>query len=199
MSKRPEVGAIVLAGGQAQRMDGQDKGLIQLDGRPLIAWVLERLAPQVDEIVISANRHLDEYAKLGHPVVTDVSADYRGPLAGIHAAGQTIQSEWLLVAPCDTPFLPHDLAQRLLDGTQAQNTRLACAADGEHVHAATLIMHRGLLDDLGERLTQNRLKVRDWQAENNCAVVRFSNAAQAFMNINTPDDLAAARRAIVRS
>ncbi|MBI5937682.1 MAG: molybdenum cofactor guanylyltransferase [Betaproteobacteria bacterium] len=198
MSRRPEISAIVLAGGQARRMDGQDKGLIPLEGRPLIAWVLERLAPQADEIVVSANRHWDEYARFGHPVVGDASADYRGPLAGIHAAGQHAKGEWLLVAPCDTPFLPNDLAQRLLARARAEGARLACAADDAQVHPTTMLMHRDLLDSLGEYLARGQFKVRAWQAENGCAVARFTDDAHAFMNINSPDDLAAARRIAAR-
>lgn len=194
MSQRPEISAIVLAGGQARRMDGQDKGLIPLEGRALIAWVLERLAPQVDEIVVSANRHVDEYARFGHPVVGDASADYRGPLAGIHAAGQRAKGEWLLVAPCDTPFLPNDLAQRLLARARAEGARLACAADDAQVHPTAMLMHRDLLDSLGEYLARGQFKVRAWQTENGCAVARFTDDAHAFMNINSPDDLAAARR-----
>ncbi len=194
MSNEPSISAIVLAGGQARRMAGRDKGLIPFNGLPLIASVLHRLAPQVDEIIISANRHMDEYAKLGYPVVTDGSADYRGPLAGIHAAGQRSKGEWLLITPCDTPFLPLDLARRLLTQAQASATRLACAADDTQTHPATMIMHRSLLGSLAECLAQGQLKVQAWQAAHGCAVVRFTGATQAFININTPDELAAAQQ-----
>ncbi len=198
MSNEPSISAIVLAGGQARRMAGRDKGLIPFDGLPLIAAVLHRLAPQVDEIIISANRHMDEYAKLGYPVVTDASADYRGPLAGIHAAGQRTRGEWLLITPCDTPFLPPDLAQRLLTQARASGVRLACAADDTQTHPATMLMHRSLLSSLAECLTQGQLKVQAWQTAHGCAVARFPGATQAFMNINTPDDLTAAQQLLSR-
>ena len=188
------ISAIVLAGGQARRMGGRDKGLIPLAGRPLIAWVLARLAAQVDEILISANRHLDDYAALGHPVVTDDLPDQRGPLAGIVAAGRRAKGRWLLVVPCDAPFLPLDLACRLLAAARADNTRLACAADARQTHHATMLLHRDLLDSVAARLAQGQLKVQAWQAGQDCAVAHFADAPHAFLNINTPDDLAVAER-----
>ncbi|NWG85962.1 MAG: molybdenum cofactor guanylyltransferase [Hydrogenophilaceae bacterium] len=192
MSSRPEITAIILAGGQARRMTGQDKGLIELAGRPLIAWVLERIAPQADETLISANRHLETYAKLGYPVVPDRQPDYRGPMAGIYAAGQQARGEWLLAVPCDAPFLPRDLVRRLLDHAIATNSRLVRAADGEQVHYTLLLLHRSLLPDLAAHVSEGRLKLQSWQAERAAETVIFSDEPDAFLNINTPDDLAAA-------
>lgn len=189
------ISAIVLAGGLARRMGGQDKGLLPLNGRPLIAWVLERLAPQVDEILISANRHLGDYAELGHPVVTDDDQpDRRGPLAGILAAGRRATGEWLLIAPCDAPFLPLDLAPRLLARAQAGDARLVCAADETRTQHATMLLHRDLLDSVAAQLAQGQLKVQAWQAAQGCAVERFADTPHAFLNVNSPDDLAAAER-----
>lgn len=177
-------------------MAGQDKGLVPLAKRPLIAWVLERLAPQVGEVLISANRNLDAYAELGYPVIPDRQPDYNGPMAGICAAGRQAKGDWLLIVPCDAPFLPLDLADRLLDAAQRNGTRLARAADAEHTHYTTLLLHRGLLPDIAAHLADGRLKLRVWQARHNPATVIFTDEPDAFLNINTPDDLAQAEQRI---
>ena len=172
-------------------MGGLDKGLIELAGRPLIAWVLERIAPQVDEVVISANRHPASYAKFGYPVVADRHADYRGPMAGIAAAGAQARGTWLLVVPCDAPFLPRDLAQRLIERAGATHSQLVRAADTQRTHYTCFLMHHRLLPDLAAQVGAGRLKLQTWQAGHNAETVIFPDAG-AFHNINTPEQLAAA-------
>lgn len=174
-------------------MGGQDKGLIELAGRPLVERVLDRIAPQADEVLISANRHLDIYARHGHRVVVDRQADFLGPMAGIYAAGQVAHGEWLLVVPCDAPFLPDDLAQRLLAEAQRTGARLVRAADAAQTHYTTLLMHRSLLPSLGQHLSEGKLKLQAWQSEQGAATLVFADAS-AFVNINTPDDLAQAEQ-----
>src|SRR5919197_5324771 len=107
------VSGIVLAGGLGRRMGGVDKGLQLLHGRPMIAHVLARLAPQVDEIVINANQNLERYAAFGHRVVSDRISGFAGPLAGLHAGLEAISQPLALTVPCDSPFLPSDLVARL--------------------------------------------------------------------------------------
>ena len=107
------VTGLVLAGGQARRMAGEDKGLVSLGNRPMLSWVLERFAPQVDEVLISANRNLDRYAEFGRQVVTDEMTGFLGPLAGLAAGLATSRTPWLVMVPCDSPFLPHDMVMRL--------------------------------------------------------------------------------------
>jgi molybdopterin-guanine dinucleotide biosynthesis protein A len=111
---------VVLAGGLGRRMGGADKGLIEYQGRPLIEWALAALASQVDEIFISANRNLDRYAAYGYRVLPDTLPDFPGPLAGVLAALEAVDTGWLLVVPCDTPHLPADLASRLLQAAQRE-------------------------------------------------------------------------------
>src|SRR5919205_1618672 len=106
---------LVLAGGQGRRMGGVDKGLQLLRGRPMIEHVLERLKPQVGEIVINANQNLDRYRVFGHRVVSDAIGGYAGPLAGLHAGLQAITNPLAVTVPCDSPFLPLDLVSRLKD------------------------------------------------------------------------------------
>ena len=97
---------VVLAGGRATRMGGIDKGLQALNGRPLWRHVAEALAPQVDELVISANRHLEQWRASGYPVFRDIQEGYQGPLAGMLAVMQQVASPWFVFCPCDTPFIP---------------------------------------------------------------------------------------------
>lgn len=103
MSVAERVAAVILAGGQGRRMGGADKGLLDYRGRPLVEWVLDALAPQVAEILISANRNLDRYARYGRRVLPDALPDFPGPLAGVLAALDAVDTEWLLAVPCDTP------------------------------------------------------------------------------------------------
>lgn len=188
MTNTEPVAAIVLAGGRGRRMDERDKGLVDLAGRPLAAWVIERLRPQVDEIVVSANRHLDAYAAFDCPVVPDTLPGQPGPLAGILAAGGHTGADWLLVTPCDTPFLPADLVARLLAVAQAQEVPLVRAADGERIHYAVMLMHRHLLADMAAALADGERRVQAWQARHAHAEARFE-APDAFLNINSADDL----------
>lgn len=105
---------VVLAGGRATRMGGIDKGLQALNGRPLWRHVAEALAPQVDELVISANRHLEQWRASGYPVFRDIQEGYQGPLAGMLAVMQQVASPWFVFCPCDTPFIPSFLVERFI-------------------------------------------------------------------------------------
>ncbi len=186
-----EVGAVVLAGGRARRFDGRDKGLIALDGRPLAAWVAERLAGQVGGLVLSANRNLAEYAALGHPVVEDVLPGQIGPLAGIYSAAQTLHNEWLLTAPCDTPFLPADLALSLLKEARRTGASAVFAEDERQRHYSVMLFQRGLAAELRQFLDSGERQVRAWLLRVNARPVTFPEP-DAFFNVNTPEDLAGA-------
>jgi molybdopterin-guanine dinucleotide biosynthesis protein A len=187
----PEIAAIVLAGGLGRRMDQRDKGLVELAGRPLTAWVVARLRPQVGAIVISANRNLDAYAALGYPVVPDTLPDRPGPLAGILAAAEHATADWLLVTPCDTPFLPADLAARMLAMAEQRAVPLVRAADAGQVHYAVMLMRRGLLADLAAAVAEGERRVQGWQTRHPHADAVF-DAPDAFINVNTEADLAVA-------
>ena len=181
------VAAVILAGGQGRRMGGADKGLIDYQGRPLIEWVLAALAPQVGEIVISANRNLERYAAYGRRVLPDTLPDFQGPLAGVLAALQAVTADWLLVVPCDTPHLPADLALRLLGAAQLESVPLAVAEDAARVHHSCFLVHTDQRDHLAGFLARGERAVRHWQAELSSTRVRFD--AAGFANFNQPDDL----------
>ncbi|MFN3544624.1 MAG: molybdenum cofactor guanylyltransferase MobA [Thiobacillus sp.] len=189
MSAAETVAAVVLAGGAGRRMGGADKGLVEFRGRPLIEWVLDALAQQVDEIVISANRNLERYAAYGYRVVPDTLPDYPGPLAGVLAALEAVDASWLLVVPCDTPHLPADLALRLLGAARYENVPLAVASDDARLHHSCFMVRTDQRDSLAAFLASGQRAVRDWQAGLASTVVRFD--ATCFANLNRPEDLAA--------
>lgn len=183
------VAAVILAGGQGRRMGGADKGLMDYRGRPLVEWVLDTLAPQVGDLLISANRNLDRYARYGRRVLPDVLPDFPGPLAGVLAALDAVDTDWLLVVPCDTPHLPADLALRLLAAAQCHDVPLAVAADDAQVHHTCFIMRTSQRENLAAFLARGERAVRHWQAGLATVNVRFD--AAAFVNFNRPDDLRA--------
>ena len=184
---REGVAAVILAGGLGRRMGGADKGLLDYQGRPLIEWVLDALAPQVGEIVISANRNLERYAAYGRRVLPDTLPDFPGPLAGVLAALQAVTADWLLVVPCDTPHLPADLALRLLGAAQLESVPLAVAEDAARVHHSCFLVHTDQRDPLAAFLASGERAVRHWQAQLSSTRVRFD--AAGFANFNQPDDL----------
>ena len=185
-----DTGAILLSGGRGRRLGEIEKGLAPLAGQPLIQWGIERIVPQVSALVISANQQTDTYRTLGWPVVADTLPDRPGPLAGILAAAEILSTEWLLVIPCDTPFLPLDLVTRLTAAT-GPGTHLARAIDSEQTHYAIMRLHRSLLPDMAAYLAEGQRSVQHWQARHPCGEARFPDPA-AFANLNTAEDLARA-------
>lgn len=174
-------------------MGGRDKGLLPLAGRPLIAHVLERLRPQVDAICISANRHADEYAAFGHPVLADALPGYAGPLAGIHAGLSACATPLLAVVPCDAPRLPADLVAALHAGMAAAGAPAALVAAGGELQPTFMLCRRETLADLTAFLDGGGRGIRDWLHRLGAAEIPRSDV-DAYVNINTPEELAAAGR-----
>ncbi|WP_043202206.1 molybdenum cofactor guanylyltransferase MobA [Paraburkholderia acidipaludis] len=194
---------LVLAGGRGQRMGGADKGLQALHGRPLAAHVLARLAPQVGTLAISANRHAETYAALGAPwhaqVLADTVPDYPGPLAGLLAGLAAARTDWLLAAPCDSPWLPADLATRLSTAALAENAGIATVTTtntaGEvSLHPVFVLLRTALADDLASFLNAGERKVRAWYGRHKTVEVAFAEE-RAFYNINSLQQLADLDRA----
>lgn len=187
MPAADRVAAVILAGGLGRRMGGADKGLVEYQGRPLIEWTLAAIRPQVDTLVISANRNLDAYAAYGHRVLPDTLPDFPGPLAGVLAALQAVDADWLLVAPCDTPHLPADLAARLLAAAQRDQVPLVVAADEAQTHHTCFIVRTDQRDALAACLKSGERAVRRWQAGVKSTRVQFD--AAGFANFNQPQDM----------
>ena len=182
------VSGVVLAGGLGRRMGGVDKGLVMLDGQPLVAHVLARLAPQVDEVLISANRNLERYRAFGHAVLEDRIAGFAGPLAGLHAGLCAASQALVLSVPCDVPALPGDLATRLMQGLRAAGAEAAVARAGGRLHPVFCLCHRELRQRLETFLAGGGRRVQGWLETVDCTVVDFDEPG-CFGNINTPADL----------
>lgn len=182
---------LVLAGGLSRRMGGIDKGLTPLRGKPMVAWVLERLAPQVEEVIINANQNLEIYRGFGPAVVSDAIGGFPGPLAGLQAGMRAASHPLILSVPCDSPFLPADLAQRLARAKSEHGAELAVAKTGEQAYPVISLCGRELLPHLTDYLARGGRKVDAWYASLKVAEVAFDDEAEAFSNINTPDELRA--------
>ena len=188
---RTDITGVVFAGGQGRRMGGVDKGLVELDGRALVAHVIERLAPQVGRLVINANQNRDRYAAFGYPVVADVIPDFAGPLAGLHAAMAAATTPYVVTRPCDSPFLPADLVARLAIALAATPLDLAVARTFDQPHPVFSLVRTDVRPHLEAFLRGGGRKIDAWYATLRVADVRFDDEADAFRNINTAAELAA--------
>ncbi len=192
-----DVTGLILSGGRGARMDNDDKGLQLLDGVPLVQRVLARLAPQVGKVAISANRNMAEYGAFGVPVWPDDLPDYAGPLAGLEAGLARCKTRYLATVPCDSPFLPQDLIERLMQALISNRADLTYAAtDGggkdelPRAHPVFALMRADLLPELTAYLQAGGRKVRAWHTTLNSVAAHFPDSA-AFRNINTRGDLRA--------
>lgn len=183
-----DVTGLILAGGLGRRMGGRDKGLQPFRGKPMAAWAIERLAPQVDVLLINANQNLAAYAAFGYPVVPDRIAGFAGPLAGLHTGLLACETPLLVTAPCDSPFLPEDLVARLRAALEAAGADLAVARTGTQPHPVFSLVRREVLDGLTAFLEAGGRKVDAWYAALKVAEVPFADEI-AFANINTLDEL----------
>jgi molybdopterin-guanine dinucleotide biosynthesis protein A len=200
MEREAVLGAI-LAGGLSRRMGGGDKALLPLAGRPVLAHVIERLAPQVGGLILNANGDPARWAGFGLPVAADSLAGHPGPLAGLlaaldWAAERAPGREWLACAPCDAPFLPRDLVRRLA-GALAGG-RAAVAASGGRRHPVAGLYHVGLRAGLRGFLAAGGRRAGEWAERIGAGVAEFPvGPVDPFFNLNTPEQLARAERLVV--
>ena len=191
---------VILAGGLARRMGGGDKALLPLAGRPLLAHVIDRLRPQVDEVVLNANGDPARFAQFGLPVVADTVEGFAGPLAGVLAGMRWAAARghaYVASAAGDTPFFPSDLVARLVEARGAQPICMAATEDPERglsEHPTFALWPVDLADDLEKALTEGHMrKVIVWTSRHGCARAVFDGNLP-FFNVNTPEDLAEAER-----
>lgn len=197
-----DITGLILAGGRGRRMGLVDKGLQSFNNRPLCAEVIQRLQPQVAGVIINANQNLARYQAFGFPVWPDQTADFAGPLAGMQSGLRHCQTPYLLTVPCDSPFLPADLAMRLSHALLQQNALLAVAVnrdpvrDCEQMQPVFCLMSIKLLPNLNDFLAQGGRKIEAWIAQlsekfaasdkSDAAVVRvLFDDERAFCNLNT--------------
>ncbi len=179
--------AAVLAGGMGRRMGGVDKGLVEVCGRPMIAWTLDAVRTQAGKLLINANRSQTEYAAFGLPVIGDRHEGFQGPLAGLHAVLEAAETPYVAIVPCDTPRLPRDLFARLARALIEDDSELAVAEAGGRVHTLHGLFRTALLDDLTRALEADERKPDAWYATRRWSRVDFSDIPEAFDNINTPE------------
>jgi len=183
------VTGLILAGGKGSRMGGVDKGLQSFRGKRLVDHVYERFAPQVGGIIINANQNQEEYKTFGVRVVSDAISGFAGPLAGFHAGLSISKRPFLASVPCDSPFLPADLIERLFKRLDEAGAELAVAKTGEQPHPVFSLMRRTVLDHLADFLKGGGRKIDAWYATLSVVEVAFDDEPEAFSNINTPEEL----------
>jgi len=185
---KQDITAVILAGGKGRRVGEQDKGLIDLHGKKLITYVIESLSVQTNDIVIVANRNLNTYQSLGFPVVSDRIKGFQGPLAGLDAAFSITGSSFLLCTPCDSPFIPDDLMERLICAATGNNP-IVVAGDGKRLHPVISLVHRSVWSDIEARLSEGRLRLMDWIEATGYDVADFSSCPDVLRNLNTIEQM----------
>ena len=185
-----EVTGIVLAGGQGSRMGGVDKGLQLFRGKPMVAHAIERLGEQVGELLINANRNAEAYGQFGYRVIADEIEGFAGPLAGFERGLAHARGELVVTVPCDSPFLPPDLVSRLRAALELDEADLAVATTGGRAQPVFSLMRRSVLPSLRRFMSSGERKIDRWYSVLKVAEVAFDDVPDAFLNINTREELA---------
>jgi len=185
---RHDITGLVLAGGLGRRMGGEDKGFVELAGRPMVAHVVDALRPQVGPLLISANRNLDRYATFGDAVVADSLPGYQGPLAGILGALQRTTTDFLVTVPCDAPLVAPDLVRRLHAACVAGAADVAVATDGARRQPVFLLLRTGIAPSLASYVAGGGRKVDAWLDTLRLAEAGFGDEPDTFVNVNDPDE-----------
>jgi len=195
-----QVSCMILSGGRATRMGGIDKGLIELRKKSLIEHAIERIAPQVNELLINANRSLEKYSTFNTPVYQDETADFIGPLAGFKLALTHAKHELILIVPCDSPFLPNNLVSTLISALVENKAEIVVARSDGNVHPVICLCKKSVLPSLIHFIASGQRKVSAWQKSLIYAEADFSNPntidspninpiKDTFLNLNTPEEL----------
>ena len=183
------ISAVILAGGQAKRMGGVDKGLQPLQGKPLFQFIYDRLHSQVEHISVNANRNQAIYAAAGLPVFGDNIEGFQGPLSGILTALERSETDFVLFVPCDSPFFPDNLLEKLKSAVVFHGVSIAYVHDGEREHPTFCLMACSLKEKLAAYLATGERRMLHFMRQNEAVSVDFSENKAAFTNINTLDEL----------
>jgi molybdenum cofactor guanylyltransferase len=184
-----KITAVILAGGRATRMGGIDKGLVLLDQKPLIEYVIEVLESEVDEILISANRNIESYQVYGYPIVADRLPNFAGPLAGLLAAMEQASHQWVLCVPCDAPFIQVELIQQLKKAVNSHQVPISVAFDGVRLQPTFSLYSKDLYPDLGAFIARGNHAIKHWIKQNKYTSVNLSHTMDSFINLNTLKDI----------
>lgn len=196
---RENITAVVLAGGRARRMGGEDKGLVEVAGKPMVAHTIDVLRPQTAEVVVNANRNADAYRTItGCRVISDTVGGFAGPLAGMASALGASETPLLLTAPCDSPLVTSELGPRLFAAIDHDGAEIAVAHDGERMQPVFALLTRGLLPDLLAFLESGERKIDAWYATRHAVTADFSDILDTFLNVNTPQERDRLERRLAR-
>ena len=183
------ISGIVLCGGQGRRMQGQDKGWVEISGKPMIERVIERFKPQVDEIYINANRNISRYQKFNLTIVEDVIGGYQGPLAGILSGMAISESDFIICVPCDCPFFPLDMVARMMQVQTSSDADIVSVNDGVRTHPVFALIKTDLKSSLEDYLNSGQRKIDRWYVQHNYQLLEYPGKQHCFDNINTPEQL----------
>ncbi len=188
---REEITGLVLAGGKGSRMGGADKGLVCFKDTPLVEYVIDILEPQCKTLVISANRNEDVYKDYGYPVVTDENRNFSGPLAGIAAGLEIVETPYMVVAPCDSPFLPNDYVELLANGLAEQpDAVVAAARTSGREQPVFMLIKTEAKRAVQEALESGQLALHRWLNQTMHVIWVDFDDERAFENMNRVEDLA---------
>lgn len=186
---RQDITGVVLAGGRARRMGGDDKGLLRVNGEAMVVHALRGLASQVSSLLINANRNQDRYAELGGcDVVADADGEFAGPLAGMASAMQRTTTRYILTVPCDSPLLAPNLGERLFAALAAEDAEISVAHDGTRMQPVFALLDCALRPSIVDYLASGGRKIDAWYAERRLALADLTDHPDMFLNINTPQD-----------
>lgn len=195
------VTGVVLSGGLSRRMGGREKALLPFGSGRLLGRVIERVAPQVGRLVLSANGDPARFAAFGLPVIPDCRPGHPGPLAGVEAAFLATEADWLLSVGVDLPFLPTDLARRLGEGRGGEVLPVV-AASGGRLHPVVCLWPREALAAIRSALDAGERRLMDWFGANPHRSVAFAvpgAGPDPFFNVNHPDALIEAERSVIET
>jgi molybdopterin-guanine dinucleotide biosynthesis protein A len=187
MIDKNNITTVILSGGRSSRMQGEDKGLILLNDKPLISYVVDVVDDRAGRLLISANRNIDAYQQYGE-VIRDELTDFQGPLAGIAKAMVEADTPYLLILPCDSPLVNEILVNRLIQCMADKDMDICVADDGSHIHPTFAIMKTSLKDNLLAFLDSGERKLGLWIEQNNFQKVDCSDQPKVFINLNNPQD-----------
>lgn len=187
-----EITALILCGGQAIRMGGEDKGLLLVKNKTLVEWTINRVQSSVNRIIINANRNQSKYEALGFTTIADASIDYLGPLAGFQVGLIHSQTPYVLILPCDTPLFPVNLATQLaiaMEDNQVDCTyAVSMENDLEQAHPVFCLLKKSTLNSLQQFMQTGQRKIDKWFQSLNHQKVLFEDP-KAFINVNSHHEL----------
>lgn len=185
---KQDVTAAILTGGKGRRMQGKDKGLVEIVDRPLIEYVIEAIKPQVKTIIINANRNQLQYAQYGYQIISDSLEDFQGPLAGFISVMKKATTSHIVTLPCDGPLLAGDFVERLIFALNKENAEIAVAHDGERLQPVHSLIPVSLSASLDDFLNSGERKIDLWYKQHKLALADFSDCPETFRNINTTNE-----------